>query len=106
MSTFTTVATGTAAIATTVAPNIDWQLEEVRLTLSSAGGAGSLTITVDHGSGSAFDVNLLTQDMTSVTTLVWSPARPKEFRSNDEVDIAWANANGRTYGLEVIHKGR
>ena len=98
-------ATGAAAIATTVAPGVPWQLESVRVHLSAAGGAGDLTITVDHSAGANYDTLLLTQDMTAVTSLIWTPDRPIEFLAEDEVDIAWANANTRTYGLEIVFKG-
>lgn len=97
-------ATGAAAIATTCAPGVPWQLESVRVHLSAAGGAGSLTVTVDNGAGAAYDVLLLTQDMTAVTSLVWIPARPIEFFADDEVDVAYTNANTRTYGLEIVYK--
>jgi len=96
--------TGAAAIASTLAPGIGWQLLGIRVHLSAAGGSGSLTATVDNGSGAAYDCVILTQDMTSVTDLVWSPERPMEFGPNDELDIAWPNAGTKTYGLEIIYK--
>lgn len=97
--------TGTAAVATTLAPSTAWQLEGIRVHLSAAGGAGDLTATIDHSDGSAYDVVLLTQDMTSVVDLVWSPERPMEFLPDDELDIAWANGSSRTYGVELLFKG-
>jgi len=98
-------ATGAAAISTTVAPGVAWQLESIRVHLSAAGGAGNLTATIDHGTGAPYDIVLLTQDMTTVVDLVWSPNRPMEFLPGDELDIAWANAGTKTYGLEIIFKG-
>ena len=97
--------TGALAIATTLAPGVAWQFESIRVHLSAAGGAGDLTATIDHGSNAVYDIVLLTQDMTSVVDLVWSPERPMEFLAGDELDIAWANANTRTYGLEIVYKG-
>ena len=97
-----TRATGAVAIATTIAPGAPWPLEEIRVHLSAAGASGNLTATVDHAAGSAYDINILTQDMTSVTDLVWSPDSPMKFQSGDELDIAWANAGTKTYGLEVV----
>lgn len=96
-------ATGTGVIATAVNPGSPWQIEGIRLHLSAVGGVGNLTITVDHGTGAAYDAVLLTQDMTAVTDLVWSPERPMQFPAGTEVDISYANANGRTFGLEVIY---
>jgi len=98
-------ATGAVAIASTLAPGVAWQLESIRVHLSAAGGAGDLTATIDHGSNAVYDILILTQDMTAVTDLVWSPERPMEFLADDELDIAYANANTRTYGLEIVYKG-
>ena len=105
MATRTQRATGAAAIASTLAPGVAWQLESIRVHLSAAGGAGDLTATINHGSAAAYDVVLLTQDMTAVVDLVWSPDRPMEFLAGDELDIAWANTGTKTYGLEIVFKG-
>ena len=96
--------TGAAAIASTLAPGVAWQLESIRVHLSAAGGAGNLTATIDHGTAAVYDVVILTQDMTAVTDLVWAPDRPMEFLAGDELDIAWANAGTVTYGLEIVWK--
>ena len=98
--------TGAAAIASTLAPGVAWQLESVRIHLSAAGGAGDLTGTIDHWAGTAYDVVILTQDMTTVTDFIWHCERPMEFERYDELDFVWANANTRTYGLEVVWKKR
>lgn len=97
-------ATGSAAISSTLAPGVNWQLESVRIHLSAAGGAGDLTATLDHGSGAAYDIVILTQDMTTLTDYIWTPERPLEYDAATEIDFVWANANGRTYSLEVIWK--
>ena len=97
-------ATGAVAIASTLAPSTDWQLEGIRVHLSAAGGAGSLTATIDSGVNAVYDIVLLTQDMTAVINLVWAPERPMVFSDGDELDIAYANANTRTYGLEILYK--
>ena len=80
-----------------------YQLEGIRLHLSAAGGAGNLTITLDSSAGAEYDTVLLTQDMTLVSNLVWHLDKPMLFSTGDMLIIAWANANGRTYGLETIY---
>jgi len=95
---------GTAAIASTLAPGVNWQLEEIRIHLSAVGVAGDFTATMNHKDGTAYDVVILTKDMTAVTDYVWHCERPMEFGSLTELDFAWANASSRTYGLEVIWK--
>jgi hypothetical protein len=97
-------ATGGVAIASTLAPGKAWQLESIRLHLSAAGGAGDFTATLDHGAGAAYDLVIATQDMTTTTDYVWHTERPMEFDADTELDFAYANANTRTYGLEVIWK--
>lgn len=98
-------ATGSAAISYSLAPTNTEQILEVRIHLSAAGGAGNLTITHNSALGAAYDVNLLTQDMTAVQDLVWNPDGDfHELAPGDSFDIAWANANTRTYGLEVIYR--
>lgn len=94
-------ATGIVALATTLAPGKAFQLLEVRIHLSAVGGAGNLTATVDAIAGAAYDLNVITQDMTALTDLVWQPDSPMHFDDGDEIDFAWANAGGKTYGLEV-----
>ena len=95
--------TGAVAIATTIAPGFKWALKEIRVHLSAAGGAGDLTATIDSGTAAAYDIVILTQDMTSVVDLISQLDTPMIFGEDDELDIAWANANSRTYGLEVIY---
>ena len=96
------VATGAAAIATTVAPSGAWRLDLVKVHLSGAGGAGDLTITMDAIAGAAYDVVVLSQDMTAVTDLVWMPDNELIMTADDEIDIAWANAGGKTNGIEIF----
>jgi hypothetical protein len=95
-------ATGAAAIAQTLAPTTAFQIEEIRLHLNLAGGAAEdLTVVLDSGVGAAYDTVLLTQAMAAVSDLVWQPTRPLVFSAGDEIDIAYANTNTRTYGLEI-----
>jgi hypothetical protein len=101
----TTRATGSAALSKIVEPGRAWQLEEIRIHLDAVGGAGNLTATLDAAAGAEYDAVILTQDMTAVTDLVYVPDRPITFEKGDKLVIAWANAGGKTYGLEVVHRG-
>lgn len=89
------------AISVTVSPEGDWQIEEVRVHLNAAGGAGTLTVTQDANAGAEYDTVLDTQDMTAVANFLFQPTRPHLFSAGDKVVIAWANANNKTYGVEV-----
>lgn len=103
---YTSRATGSSAVSLQVAPGIAWELCELRIHLSAAGGAGNLTATVDAGAGAAYDAVILTQDMTSIADLVYAPDVPIQFDSGDKLDIAWANSGGKTYGIEAKYKER
>ena len=101
------IATGTAAIASTLTPTSDFRLKEVRLHLSAAGGAVGVvnfTITLDSALGAAYDVVLKTVDMTAVVDYHWQPELPLEFVNGDALVFAYANGSSRTYGLEVIYE--
>ena len=52
----TTRATGSGAVSITINPERAWQLDEIRVHLSAAGGAGNLTVTLDANAGAAYDV--------------------------------------------------
>jgi hypothetical protein len=97
-------ATGAVAVATTLAPAQSFRLKEVRIHLSAAGGAGNFTATVDAMNGAAYDLNIITQDMTAVVDYVWQPDTPLQFEAGDEIDFAWANAGTKTYGLTVVYE--
>lgn len=97
-----TRATGSGAVSITLAPARAWQLQEIRIHLNGAGGAGDLTVTQDADAGAAYDTVLVTQDMSTVTDLIYFPARPNQFVAGDKIVIAWANGGGKTYGIEII----
>ena len=98
-------ATGAAAVDMTIAPGVPWQLESIRIHLSAGGAATNLTATVDAGAGAAYDVALATQAMGGVTDYFYKPDFPIPFGPDDELDIAYANGGGATYGIEVYYQG-
>jgi hypothetical protein len=95
--------TGAAAVAYTLKPATPFRLRELRIHLSAAGGAGNLTATMDAGEGAAYDLVVLTQDMTAVVDLIWTPTNPLQFEAADEIDFAWANAQTKTYGMTIVY---
>ena len=90
------------AIAHTLAPTTQFQLNEVRVHLDIAGGAGDLTVTLTALAGAAYNQVLLTQDMTAILDVILLPAQPHDFVAGDAIVVDWANVNNRTYGLDVI----
>lgn len=98
----TSTDTGSGNISYALKPAVVWQVEEVRLHLSAAGGANDFAITLDAGAGAAYNAVLLTEDMTTVTDLIWRPDRPVVLKATDELEFTWTNGSGRTFGLEVV----
>jgi hypothetical protein len=95
--------TGTGAISFSADPDHPASLVCVRLHLSAAGGAAeNFTVTLNSARGAAYDCVLFSQDMTTVTDILWIPERPIPVINNDVLDFAWTNSNGRTFGLEAI----
>lgn len=98
--------TADVAIDTTLATQgVPFQLEEIRLHLSAAGGAGDLTVTQVSGVNAVYNTVLLTQDMAAITDLHWQPDRPINYAAGDSLRVQWANGAGRVYGLEIVWSG-
>jgi hypothetical protein len=102
-----TVATGAAAIAAslTVPAGKTYQLDAITLALSTAPTtAGDLTVTLNAAVGAAYDALLYTVDpsATAMTSLVWQPNVPTFLEAGDALDVAYANADLRTYGLRIM----
>ena len=95
--------TGIAALSNALTALRDFQIEEVRGHLSAVGTAGNLTITQDSVVNGVFDTLLYKQDMTTITDFSWKPTSPIKLTAGDNVSFAWANASGRTYGIEVVY---
>jgi hypothetical protein len=98
-------ATGAAAIALSVAvpANERRRVASVMVHLSAAPNvAGDLTVTLNANAGAVYDTRLLTQDMNGLTDLVWTPDGDIFLEAGDSVDVAFANAQTRTYGAQVV----
>jgi len=98
------VATGSGALAHTLAPGRAFRLLEVRLHLSAAATQETLTITADSNEGAAYDLVFDSQAMAGVVDHVYRPAHPAIFMKGDELDFAWGNTDARTFGLEIIYQ--
>ena len=101
-------ATGSAAIAETLAPKLKFRLIRVELHLDSAPAstAENFTVTLDAERGAAYDVLLFSQDLytDAVQDLVVEFGKGYEFEANDEIDIAWTNTPTETYGMRIVYE--
>ena len=98
------VATGSGALAHTLAPGRTFRLLEVRLHLSAAATQQDFTIKLDSDEGPAYDLIFDTQAMSGIADHVYRPAHPAIFMKGDELDFAWTNTDARTFGLEIIYQ--
>ena len=96
-------ATGTGAMAVTLAPGVKFRLEEVRLHIDAAVvEVENFTITMDADEDAVHDTVILTQAMATLADFVNQPTRPQEFEASDELDFAFTNTDANTWGLTII----
>jgi len=96
--------TGVGAIAVTLAPAGErWWVTSLRLHLDAGGAATDFTIIEDNGTAAVHDVLIYTRAMAAVTDIVMALDTPGMFEEGDELDFAYANGGGATWGLEIIY---
>lgn len=100
--------TGTGAVSVSLDSELTsghWAVEQLALHTNPAGGAGSLTVTVDSAAGAAYDTLVYTKSMVGVTDVVWRAVpyndSPLILKAGDKLAVAWANAGGATWGLTI-----
>ncbi len=94
---------GSTTIAVSYASTWNWQLKEVRLHLSTGIAEGStFTVTINSSDGVVHDINLVSQDMSSVSDVHYQPTRPVELSAGDTVDTAWTNNTTSKWGQSII----
>jgi len=102
---YSTVATGAAGLAETLAPGVPFSIKEIRLHLNTAATQETFTATNDNGTtADVYDLLMLSQAMSGVTD-VWATYQEGEnrFRATEEIDFAWTNTDTATWGLEVVY---
>lgn len=84
-----------------------FQIMEIRLTLSAAGGANeAYSIKLDHKEGAAWDVTLDSEaNMTAVVSDIWKAwLERRYFNADDIIFFEYANTNSRTWGIEIVYR--
>ena len=92
------------AIAQTFAPSGPLWLRGLLIHVSAAPTtAGSFTVTLDSQFGAAYDTVLYSIDLsTASTTDVFNNDLELLLEAGDALDVAYANADGRTIGVQLI----
>ena len=97
-------ASGSGAMSETLDYPKPFELVDVRLKVGVAPAtAENFTVTIDALAGSAFDTNILTVPMAGVTSEIILDIGMK-FKAGDKIVFAWANSDGRTWGLTYRYR--
>lgn len=105
-SVFRSAFTGVGPMAAEIAVPAGRVFRVVSVTLhlnAAAVTSENLTITLDATNGANYDTLLYSLDLAAGATvsLLWQPDEPLYLVGNDELDILWANTDGRTWGMLV-----
>lgn len=87
-------------------PGTHYEFLGFEITLSAAGATpdDDFTITIDSAKGSAWDNLIYSRDMNGVADINYMFDEPRECGSGDKIDVAWANADARTWGIKLFTK--
>jgi len=104
---------GTETASFTLFPGKSFVLVEARVFVSDGSGAATAVTTaenftadLDSGNGIDFNVNLLTEPMSGLSSNVWvlSQDELRLFSKDDKIVFAFANTDTNTVGVEVIYR--
>jgi len=96
--------TGSIAVSLAVPNNNTYRLHSASCKFDAAPTTSeNFTITLDANAGPAYDILLYTVDpaAAAATSLLWQPDQPLLLEAGDQIDIAYTNTDGRTYGVQI-----
>lgn len=95
-------ATGQGAMSeslTIPARETDWYLTDVRVHTSSTGASENFVVYIDSATASAYDVVLFSQNMLTVTDVVYLPVEPVYLKTGDVLRFTYTNSGSDIWGL-------
>ena len=95
---------GAAAAAVALTPLGEVEILSVRYHADGASAAENLTVEIDSGTSTAYDVVLHTKAMNGLTDYVWYPTVPQPVQKGDVLDVNYANSNGDNWGIEITYR--
>jgi len=95
---------GALAAAVALTPLGEVEILSVRYHADGASAAENLTVEIDSGTGTAYDVVLVTKAMNGLTDYVWIPATPQHVQKGDVLDVNYANSNSDNWGIEITYR--
>ena len=98
--------TGAAAIAAsvTVPASVTYRLISVTMHADAAATTSEdFTVTLNANAGAAYDTLLYSLDLSAASTvdLLWQPDVPLLLEGGDAIDVAFANTDTDTYGVQI-----
>jgi len=94
--------TGAGAISFNVTASGDRRLTSISLHFDTAPiSSGILSITLNANVGAAYDTLLVSETMSGVSNFLFAPDYDLFLETNDAIDVAYDNSDGRTYGVQV-----
>lgn len=100
---FTYYASAAASMSEDFNPGFAYELESVRLHLSTAhASVVDFNAVVSAAQGSRYDLLLFSQAMNGVKDLLWQPTRPYIFDYNDHIDFSMIMSAANNYGLTIV----
>lgn len=98
-------ATGSGAMASTFAPDVNFVVFSIRLHLSAAGAtAENFTAQVDSIAGIEHDLLLASQDMNTETDFIQTFEDGLSFERGSDIDLAYTNTDANTFGVEIAYR--
>lgn len=97
--------TAALAIAASLATEKAAQILSVRCKFSAAPTtAGDFTVTRNAGAGAGYDTVEYTVDpsVAATVSISWTPDSELWLVPGDSLDVAYTNADTRTYGVEIV----
>jgi len=94
-------------VAVSIKPNQEWQYLGYRLrTATAPSTAGQLSITLDSGTASDFDLDIDDEAMLNTRSLFksYDYTATTYFSSGDEVDFKWSNVDGVVWAIELKYR--
>lgn len=98
---------GTETIKSMISFNHAVDFLGFRIHLSAASATSeNLTVDIDSNKGSAFDTNVYTKDMNTIQNITNMFSESIPLAPDDRVNVAWANSNSRTFGIDLFTRRR
>ena len=98
--------TGSGAMAVNFNPSFPAKIENVLIHLSAAATAVADLTIAKYSTNAAFKTVLLTQAMSSVSDVHYTPESPVQINVGEKLQLSWVNdaSSYKTWGVQIQYK--